>query len=255
MIKIDRLYFFIIISFLLLTFDFFGLLKTFTAFTDRIILPVKKEVYISHLAVLNFGQIVGNYSQIQKKFEDNQKLGKNNEELSLKVKLLVEENAKLRSQLEAPLSASFQFLPAQVISVSRYMEVAAGTKNNVKPGMVVIDGISLVGKIISVSQERSTVILPSDPESTIPAKTTRGTKGLVVGRGGGLVILDKILQKDPLFLEDLIVTSGENGFPPNLLIGKIINITSYDVSPYKQAKLVPILDYSLEKTVFILTSL
>ncbi|MBI5451928.1 rod shape-determining protein MreC [Candidatus Gottesmanbacteria bacterium] len=254
MIKIEQIHLFIIISVFLLIFDFFGLLKDFTAFADRIILPVKKEVYVSHLTVLNFGQILGNYSQIQKKFEDNQKLGRSNEELSLKVKLLTEENTKLRSQLEAPLPSSFQFLPAQVISVSRYMEVAAGTKDNVKPEMVVIDGVSLVGKIISVAEGRSTVMLPSDPESAVPAKTTRGTKGLVVGRGGGLVILDKILQKDPLFLEDLAVTSGENGFPPNLLIGKIINITSDDVSPYKQAKLAPILDYIGEKTVFILTS-
>lgn len=254
MVKIDKLNFLIVISFLLLTFDYFGILKAFTNLSAKITLPVKREIYTSYHEIRFFGQILGNFSQIQKQVLENKKLYKTNQELDLKVAQLTLENTKLRQQLEAPLPPSFKFLPATVVSVARYMEVWAGKKDKVKEGMAVLDGTTLIGKVISVSDDRSQVLLVSDREMTIPAKTSRGAVGVVVGQTGGLVTLEKVLQKDPLFIDDLVVTSGDRGIPPDLLIGKIAHINSDDVSPYKQAKLVPALDYSSLKIVFILTA-
>ncbi len=254
MLKIDRLHFLIAASFLLLVFDYFNLLKILKTPGNSLILPVKRGIYTSFNGIKSLGRIIGNFPQIQEKVSDNKNLEKTNAELDLKVAQLTLENAKLRQQLEAPLPPSFKFLPATVVSVSRYMEVWVGRKDKVKEGMAVLDGITLVGKVSSVSDDRSQVLLVNDREMTIPAKSLRGAKGLVVGQTGGQIIFDKILQKDPLFIDDLVTTAGEAGIPPDLSIGKIAHINSDDVSPYKQAKLAPLVDYSALKLVFILTA-
>lgn len=255
MVKLDRIYWFIIVSVLLLLFDYAYFLKDIKAPFDQIILPMKRGVYTVDLAFKNFGQAILHYPQILKITEDNLRLQKINDELTFKVKLLTEENTKLRTQLQAPLPSSFQFIPADVISVTRFMELSVGGKDKVDSGMVVVDGISLIGKITKVDNSRSNVMLPNDPQSVIPAKTSRGTSGVVVGMAGGILLLDKVLQKDQLFLDDQVVTVGSGGYPPNLIIGKIVHISSDDVSPYKQAKLLPVLDYFNLKKVFIISSL
>ncbi len=255
MVKLERIHWLLIISFFLALFDFAGFLGGLRGVTVQVVLPVKQSVYNLSLAVRSLGVVMSEYPQIADIAQNNLNLKKTNEELKIQVRALTDDNAKLRSQLGAPLPPSFQFALAHVVSISRYMEVDVGTNESVKPGMSVVDGISLVGRVLSVSSNRSQVILPFDPDFSIPGKTSRATAGLVVGQGNNVVILDKVLQKDPLFLDDTVVTSGAGGLPSNLLIGKISHITSDDVSPYKQAKISPVIDYSKETLVFIITSI
>jgi cell shape-determining protein MreC len=132
------------------------------------------------------------------------------------------------------------------------MEISVGSKDKTEKGMIVVDGDVFIGKVVSVSNRRSLIMLPTDEELTIPVKTSRGAKGIVTGLAGQDIILDKVLQKDPLFLDDLVATSGEEDIPPNLLIGKISYIMTSDVAVYKQAKVTPLVDYQKEQTVFVI---
>lgn len=222
---------------------------------QTVVLPLKENVYQANIFFQSFSKVVLRYPELVKIMEEKMVLKKTKEELELANQILKEENLKLRHQLEAPLPPFFQFIPATVVSVSRKMELFVGGKEKIIPGMAVVEGTTLIGKIDEVQNNRSTVLLVSDPESQIPARTSRGARGIVVGYGKEMVILDKILQKELLFLDDTVFTSGEGGFPPNLLIGKVVHIKSEDVSPYKQAKLeIPIV-YDLLKTVFIISQI
>lgn len=255
MLKIERIYWFFIISLFLFLFDIAGLTKGIFQSADNIVMPLKNSIYQTNIMFRSLSLIIRQYPLVSQIAENNSLLSKINQELNLETKLLKEENIKLRMQLDAPLPPTFQFIPANVISVSRYMEVMAGEKEKVKTGMVVVDGMTLVGKVIETGSTRSKVIIPNDPDMDIPAKTVRGTKGRITGQSGGSVILDKVLQKEQLFIDDIVVTSGEGDYPPNLIIGKVLYINADDVSPYKQARITPSVDYSLEKTVFIIPSL
>lgn len=254
MVKKDLTGLFIGISVLLFALDFLGMLRFLKNPLEYAAKELQKSVYSANIMVQNAGSFVSQYPRLKSMFEGYDHLRKSNEELQLKIAVLTQENTKLRSQMDARLPSQYQLNPATVVGVSQYMTLDAGEKSGVVPGMTVVDGNSLVGKVAKVTKLRSIVLLPTDGQLTIPVKTSRGTKGIVIGQFGKSIQLDKVLQKEALFLDDQVVTSGDDGFPPNLLIGKIVHINADDASPYKQAKVEPIIDYQKEQTVFVITS-
>lgn len=256
MLKAQQLYIFFITSILLLLLDSAGLLKVPTSFISQILVsPLKMTVYTGMAVIKDSSEIILHYSQIAGIASDAQKQNKINMELSVKIKELALENARLREQLGAPIPATYKIIPAKVISVSKFMEISVGSMDQIKTGMVVVDGTTLIGKVSKTEGFRSGVLLPYDPQSNIPVRTSRGTRGEVIGQAGGVILMDKILQKDSVFLDDLVVTSGEGEYPPNLIIGKIIHVNTDDVSPYKQAKIMPAVNYNTETYVYVLTSI
>ncbi len=245
----------ILISFLLLILDFFHLLNFVKNPLENVIIPVKQEVYNAKVALSNFTAILWQYPKFNSMAENLQRLIEENNDLSFQLKLLQDENKALRKQLDAPLPASFQYIPGEVLGISRYMEISVGENAGVKSGMTVVFGTNFIGKIVSTARFRSRAMLLNDPDMSIPAKTSRGVVGRVVGQSSQTVILDKVLQKDSLFLNDQVVTTGEENLPPNLILGKIIHISANDTDPYKQAKIEPVINLQNLKTVFVLTSI
>lgn len=252
--KKNLTYWLVVCSFITLLLDYFGKLDTIKAPLDQIIIPVKNRVFSLSVFPKSFFSGIAHFPKLDQMTRELALLRQDKEELDLQVSLLSEENKKLRSQLEAPLSPSFKYIPAQVISLSRFLEINVGKREGVAQGMPVIDGTTFVGKIITVNPSRSLVMLPTDLESSIPVKTMRETKGVAVGQSGETIVFDKILQKDPLFLNDLVVTSGEANFPPNLLFGKVAHIITDETSVYKKAKIEPAINYQDERYVFVISS-
>ncbi len=242
-------------SILLFTLDYFGFLSPVKDPVEVFAVSVKEKVFTISTGIHNFGSLLAQYQSIKKAFEDRDKLQRVNDEMKISLEALREENLQLRKQLGAPLPSSYQFIPAIVAGVTETMELSVGEGSGIKVGMTVVDGTTLIGKITKTSRFRSTVMLPWDVEINIPAKTSRGAKGTVIGQVGGKIILDKVLQKEPLFLDDLVITSGEGNFPPDLLIGKITHIITDDISVYKTAQVLPAVDYRKEKLVFVISSL
>lgn len=256
MVKTDKnISLLIFVSLLLLILDFFHLLNFVKSPLESVIIPVKQQVYDAQAALSNFTAILWQYPKFNTMAENRQRLIKENNDLTFQLQLLQEENTALRKQLDAPLPASFQYIPAQILGISRYMEISVGENAGVKPGMTVVDGANLIGKIVSTARLRSRVMLLNDPDISIPAKTSRGVIGRVIGQSSQAIILDKVLQKDSLFLNDQVVTTGEENLPPNLILGKIVHITANDTDPYKQAKIEPVINLQSLKTVFVISSL
>lgn len=255
MFKSNRIFIFITISVVIIVLDFFHLLNFIKNPIDRFIIPVKKEIFQSTSGFKSIYSVVVNFKQLLKLYEGKDNLSQKNEELQLKLRLLETENAKLRIQLEAPFPSSYKFVPAQVITIARFMEIEAGSQQGIKKGQLVVDGTTLVGVVETVSANRSNVKLVTDPDFQIAAVTSRGTSGVITGQGEQNIILTKVLQKDPLFLDDQVVTMGVEFVPPNLLIGKITNITQEETATYKQAKIAPLIDQAREKIVFVINSL
>lgn len=255
MVKLKRIYILIIISIVTLVFDYLQLLNFIKSPIDQIIIPIKKPIFASKTYLLNFPKIIASYSQIEKLNQENEQLVKKLVELQFMENKLQEENAKLRIQLEAPFPSSFKFVPAQVLSLTRFLEIEGGTEQGIKKGQIVVDGTTLVGKVVETTPKRSKVMLLVDPDFHIQAVTSRGTRGEIAGQSQETVLLTRILQKDPLFLNDEVITTGEEFVPGNLLIGKISFITQEETASYKQAKIAPLINSANEKIVFVITSL
>lgn len=253
MSKKNLIYWLMGISVLLIVLDTFGILKSVRNPIDNLISPVKLKIWNIKSGVGKYTDIVKNHAKYSQILEELAKLKQKQEESSLELKLLKEENVKLRLQLGAPLPLTFKLIPSNVLSVGLDMEVATGERDGVIKGMPVIDGLTLIGKVSFVSFGRSKIQLLSDINTKVSVKTNRGTSGDIIGGGNNSILLTKVLQKDPLFLDDKILTSGSDDFPPNLLIGKITHINSDDVSSYKQAKVEPLLDYASEQQVYIIS--
>jgi len=134
-----------------------------------------------------------------------------------------------------------------------------GSKNNVKLGMIVMDEIYLVGKIVEVNYFTSRVLLLSDINSKIPVSLQPGDiQAIVSGKGKREGILQYI--KEPGIKENneelLVSTSGAGGlFKSGIPVGKILkeNNDSNEfkiVNFYKdfsQLKYVKIVSFSKEK--------
>lgn len=255
MLRTRQLLILIVLTVLLYLSDRVGIISPVTGSIDTVVTTLKTLIYQTVEPVHIIAELITNNLDMSKVPHQISKLSQKNQELQSEVGLLTDENKSLRRQLSAPLPAAYQFVPAIVISKSRYMEVAAGVRVGIKEEMPVVDGSTLIGKVEKVAKDRSQILLLGDADLAVTAKTSRGTKGKIIGQAGNTVLLDRILQKDPLFLGDSVVTSGEDGFPPNLIIGKVTHITSSDVAVYKQAKLDITADYPDLTTVFIISSL
>ncbi len=254
MAKKRSFFWLIFVSLLLFFSDYFGYIGSWKDSLEKLFIPIKKNIYQVRLLTINTLGALSLFPRYIEVIEERDKLKRENDQLSYRLKAKEEENKQLRVQLEAPLPANYKYIPAPVIGVDRYLQIGVGEEDNVAKGMSAVIGDLYVGKVVSVTKNRSFIILPTDPESKIPIKTSRGARGVAVGQTGKDIILDKVLQREPLFLDDMVATSGDEDFPVGLLIGKVKHITTSDVAVYKQASIEPSIDYYKEKFVFIIYS-
>lgn len=243
-----------IICFLLLTGDITGILRFLRLPLESVVVPPRALVYAIKKQIDNNIKIIFTPNLGAKLLEADEK-EKILDVLESKIQILAEENAGLRAQLETPLPVFWDFIPAQVLGLDHYLIVDKGEVDKVKPGMTVLYKDMFVGKVKSVNKRTSLIEIPTDSELKIPAKTNKNVKGLLRGAFGNQVLFTRILQKESVNNFDVVLTSGEEeGIPPNLVIGKVKEVLSTADEVYKEAIVVPILDYNQLTYVFILSS-
>ncbi len=154
-------------------------------------------------------------------------------EQSSKLRLLEQDNARLRDLLELKKAAtgSTSLISATVISRSykgwwHQFLLSKGALNGIQKGDVVIGPGGLVGKIESATPLTSRVKLLTAPGSQIGVWVPRTKQhGMLIGMGTSRPQL-VFLEKDPRVLPgDLVSTSPASSImPPNLPVGVIQSI-------------------------------
>ncbi len=172
---------------------------------------------------------------------------------------LLEENLTLREQLgrmpsisklsddwtkitEAQQSVPYQTTPARVIvrDISdvnpRTVVLDKGSNDGLSEGEVVIDaGGALVGRIVSLDATVSTVLLISDPSAVVVGKEAKtGAVGTIRGEISGQLQMQYVDVSAKLQKGDSVVTAGEtlpgtndrSPYPPGLLIGEILDVST-----------------------------
>ena len=222
--------------------------------SNIVIFPVKKVLWDTTLTLKEIPYNIHRMVLIDKLTQENRDLKRINNENKLNLEILTDENSRLRTQLESPLPPSFHFIASPVLGISKTMDLAVGERDGVKSGMPVVVGTTIIGKISDVNENRSSVLLLTDSDLKISAKTEKGTKGQIGGLLGERIKMDKILQKDLILIDDIVTTSGEDGLPPDLVIGKVTRIQSDDVSVYKKAEIEGNADPHRLKMVFVVNT-
>jgi rod shape-determining protein MreC len=258
------------------TFSLFGLitfsliLLILTSFNFKIIsyieIVVKDGVYKSSLIVSAPGKFVKNiYLTAKDHFNFYNKYEK--EKLELKIlrskdlinDFTVLENKRLKSIIDDYLIISDEIIAKILIDkqspFSRSGISNKGSKNNIKLGMVVLDGEYLVGKVVEVNYLTSRILLLSDFNSKIPVTIEpNGIQSIMSGTGKNDGVIQYLKEDYAFENNSTVYTSGSGGlFKAGIPIGKIkdLNLDKERkvnfFSDFTQLRFVKILSYEQAK--------
>jgi rod shape-determining protein MreC len=169
------------------------------------------------------------------------------------------ENKKLRKLINENINSDEILAKVLIDRESPFLKsiiLNKGSRDKVKIGMAVVDGVYLVGKIIEVNYTNSRVLLLSDLNSKIPVLLEPlGVQAVISGTGKdyGEIQYTKEEYNDKTKTNKLIVyTSGLGGlFKSGLPIGKIFNENINRVnffSDFRQLDYVKIISYNTKSS-------
>ncbi|HTA30379.1 MAG TPA: rod shape-determining protein MreC [Candidatus Cybelea sp.] len=180
-----------------------------------------------------------------------------NQQLQLRLQQdaqLWNENARLRAAVGWERQTRWRIMPARVIVRDpanwwRSLEIDRGLRDGLRTNLAVLstDGF-LVGRLQSVGQTRSQVILLGDPNlrvSAVVGGATNVETGIIAANTSlpqedGMVDLDLLSGASSVRPGQSVVTWGAGGiFPPGITIGKVVDLQAkeYGLSTEARVKL------------------
>ncbi len=243
------------VSVLLLLLRNTDVVRVTSTFATALLVPVQRVLADAGVASNRFVQAI---TEIDRLRQDNA-------DLRAEVDRVTLENVRLREQAiavqqatrlaETRTTLNYESLIAPVIArdptgVSSSIVLGVGSDEGVKVGHVVLSDQGLVGRVSEVGPNYSKVLLVTDSSSIVSAlvQGSRAT-GIVRGQFGDSLIMDWILQSEPVKAGDVVITAGlglgtelRSLYPKGLVIGKVVQVQSAEAAAYQRAILVPAVD-------------
>ena len=250
---------FLLLSCLVFGLSKVGILNPVSSVFQKISTPFQRTSY----NIFNSITLFGENSKLKKLETENLALTS----MLSDQKKLESENSALSDQFQASSPNSNTLLPANIVGAPSFIPgvstpetfiVDKGTQDGVKVGEAVVYKNNLLGKITKSNDSLSEITLVTNISSSFTAKiSSAGTLGVIKGQGGGEMILDNVLLSDNLEPSNLVLTNGDtslngNGYPPDLVVGKIVSIDKKASSLFQRAEISSFIDFSKITTVFII---
>ncbi len=124
------------------------------------------------------------------------------------------------------------------------IEIDKGSGDGVASGMPVVSSGALVGKIVRVTANRSTVQLLADPALSVGVRFAR-TGDLSVATGDGADLEMSLVEPTTeVKVGDAVVTSGlqQSEYPPGLPVGKVRAASKQDAGLTQSVRIRPIVN-------------
>jgi rod shape-determining protein MreC len=176
------------------------------------------------------------------------------------------ENEQMRSMLRfAQARPGLDLRGAQIVAqvigqesnnFLEYIMLDLGASHGIGVGMAVVTDQGLVGRISSVTDATSKVLLITDPSSAVNAilQSSR-LNGVLRGYPGGDLTMDYIPQGEVFSVGEVVLTSGIGGrFPRGIPIGQVIEIRQRDIDVFQQAVVRPTVDFPRLELVMVVTN-
>jgi rod shape-determining protein MreC len=137
-----------------------------------------------------------------------------------------------------------------------YVIINRGSNDGILRGMPVVTDQGLVGRVDAVIADAARVQLITDPASNVNIRLQNArTEASLVGSVTGDLTLDLIPQDISIQRGDLVLTSGlGGGYPPDLIVGQVINIRTRDFDLFQQATVQPVVDFNSLDIVLIIVN-
>lgn len=141
-----------------------------------------------------------------------------------------------------------------------------GIQDGVRVGMPVESPRGLVGQVYRTSADSAQILLLTDLNSRIPSRLTEARSTGVVSRAGigNLLVMDWIDLEANLQIGETVVTAGIDGnspqelianrFPPNIVIGRVIELRGGQSELFQQAVIESAVDFDALEMVLVVTN-
>jgi len=180
----------------------------------------------------------------------------------IEIALLLEakkENENLKKLLNFSYNQKFDWISSEILtydpnSFIKSVTINKGERDGIKKGSAVISEGYLIGRISEVKGSYSRVLLIIDSNSAVPS-IIQGTSvsGLTRGLIGFGLVLDNIPHDEKIKIGDIIISSGLGGdLPRGLIIGRVEEIESDDISIFQKARLNPAANFRNLRHVLVL---
>jgi rod shape-determining protein MreC len=197
----------------------------------------------------------------RKTYEDHKKFQRENMTLRARTVDLDEtrdENDRLSGLLGLKARQEFVTSAARVIARdpanwNSSLMINKGRAQGVKPGMPVINGLGVVGKVVEAAESSAKVILVNDPGFSVAVVDQRSREaGLLSGSLSGECRLSYLPENTDVKEGDQIVTSRlSHAFPEGLLVGKVVEVYPPGGISDARARVRPVVDVAKIEEVLV----
>jgi len=209
------------------------------------------------------GQALSVFGDIATLRSENRRLATDNGQLRAQVAALQAagaENAQLRRDLQFERSFGHRLVAAQVIgrgpdAFTRILTIDRGTADGVQPGMSVVTGAGLVGRVREVSARSAAVQTVADPLVRVNAYLVRsGLEGTVSGGQGPLHMDVQARANVVASPGEWALTSGiGGGYPRGIPVGQLTRFDRREAATVQYAELAWANDLSQLAAVMVVT--
>jgi rod shape-determining protein MreC len=254
-----------VVSLLLLLFRSAEVVRATAAVGTQVLVPVQRVLAETGVTTNRFFQAIGEFDRIR---SENADLRTANDRLTLENARLAE--AAIAAQQGAKLEAAQRALPYKTViapviardpsGLLKTIVIGAGTDQGVRVDQVVLSEQGVIGRVSETGSNYAKVLLITDSASSVSAlvQTSRAS-GIVRGQYGDTLVMEWILQSDPVKPGDVIVTAGlglgnelRSLYPKGLVIGTVVDVTKAEVSAYQRAIVAPAVDLRKLENVLVI---
>jgi rod shape-determining protein MreC len=138
----------------------------------------------------------------------------------------------------------------------QYVIINRGSNDGILRGMPVVTDQGLVGRVDAVIADAARVQLITDPMATVNVRLQNAEEDAsLVGSVNGDLALEQIPQDADVQNGDLVLTSGlGGGYPPNLIVGQVVNVRARDFDLFQHATVQPVVDFNQLQIVLIIVN-
>jgi rod shape-determining protein MreC len=180
-----------------------------------------------------------------------------------RMQAVAQQNERLKELLDTQHSLNLRVQMARIIGIdfgaySHRMMINLGARDGIKPGQPVIDAHGVMGQVIDVLPNSSTVMLVTDPEHAVPVVDARtGMRTVAYGsRTGVQLTLPNIPIAQDVQVGDKLLTSGLGGrFPEGFPVGEVRSVGPSATGMFLEAHAIPSADLDRSDEVLLLRDL
>lgn len=254
-----------VVSILLLLFRSVDAVEAAATLGTQVLVPVQSALAAAGVSTSRLFQAIGDIDKIR---AENADLRAANDRLTLQNAQLAE--AAIAAQQGAKLATAQSALPFKTVAapviardpsgVLKTIVIGAGSDQGVRVDQVVLSEQGVIGRVSEAGSNYAKITLITDSASSVSALVQNSrASGIVRGQYGDTLVMEWILQSDPVKPGDVVVTAGlglgdqlRSLYPKGLVIGTVVDVTKAEVSAYQRAVVSPAVDLRKLENVLVI---